>query len=103
MIENHVEALGIGRLLIAQMQRIISTLNVDDPLWRKVDELLEMTFYQTQIEMHSLQDSMDRLREQLRVISSLQNGFVSATHVQTIILHAHKLILKYTEIELAAL
>jgi len=32
MIENYVEALGIGRLLIAQLQRIISTLNVDDPL-----------------------------------------------------------------------
>ena len=62
-----------------------------------------MTFYQTQIEMHSLQDSMDRLREQLRVISSLQNGFVSTMHVQIIILHAHKLILKYTEVELAAL
>ncbi|MGD0037033.1 MAG: hypothetical protein ABSC53_07050 [Bacteroidota bacterium] len=62
-----------------------------------------MTFYQTQIEMYSLQDSMDRLREQLCVISSLQSGCVSAMDVQTIILHAHELILQYTEVELVAL
>ena len=47
-----------------------------------MDELLEMTFYQAQIDILSLQDSMNRLREQQQVISSLQKDFLSAMDVE---------------------
>lgn len=46
MIDKRVEAHGIARSLVAQLRQIIPLLYVNDPLWRKVDELLEMTFYQ---------------------------------------------------------
>jgi hypothetical protein len=62
-----------------------------------------MIFYQAQIEMHNLQDSMNQLRGQMRIISSLQNEFISTTYVQTIILCAYELLSKYTEVECAAL
>jgi len=68
-----------------------------------VDELLEMTFYQAQIDILSLQDSMNRLREQQQVISSLQKDFLSAMDVQIIKCRTYGLIPKYTKIERAAL
>ena len=61
VIENRVEDHGIAHSLVAQMQQIIPSLNVDDPQWRKVDELLEMAFYQAEIDRHLLQDSMNRV------------------------------------------
>jgi PAS domain S-box-containing protein len=103
VIENRVEEHGIAHSLVAQMQQIIPSLNVDDPRWREVDELLEMAFYQTEIDRHLLKNSINRLREQLQVISFLQNDFVSATDVQTTVLHVNELIPKYTDVERAVL
>ena len=103
MISHHIEEQGIAPSLVVRLQQIIPSLREDDPRWQKVDEVLEMAFYQAQIDSHLLQDSMNQLREQLKVISFLQNDFVSATDVQTLVLHVYDLIPKYTDAEHAVL
>jgi PAS domain S-box-containing protein len=103
VVINHIEEQGMAHSLVVQLRQIIPSLNEDNLQWRKVDELLEMAFYQTQIDRHLLQDSVNRLREQLQVIGFLQNDFVSATDVQTLVLHVCDLIPKHTEAERAVL
>jgi len=103
VIENCVEVQGIAHSLVEQLQKFFHLLNANDPQWRKAEELLEKAFYQSQIEMKNLRDSMNRLRKQLQVISRLQNDFVLSTDVQTIVIRAYKLIPKYTDVECAVL
>ena len=103
VIENCVEAQGIAHSLVAQLQQIFHSLNVDDPRWRKADELLGVAFYQSHVKMDSMRDSMNRLQEQLKVIGLLQNYFISSTDIETIVIHTYELIPKYTDVERAAL
>jgi PAS domain S-box-containing protein len=103
VIINHIEDRGIAHSLVVQLQQIIPSINEDDPRWQKVDELLEMAFYQAHIDRHHLQDSVNRLQEQRQAISILQNDFISATDIQTLVLHVYDLVPKNTHAERAAL
>jgi PAS domain S-box-containing protein len=103
VIINHMEDQGMVHSLVVQLQQIIPSLHEDDPRWRKADELLEMAFYQAHIDRHLLQDSVNHLRERLRVISVLQNDFISATDIQTLVFHVYDLIPKHTIAECASL
>jgi len=103
VIIHHMEDQGMAHSLVLQLQQIIPSLNEDDPRWRKADELLEMAFYQAHIDRHLLQDSVDQLREQLKVIKFLLNDFVSTADIQTLVFHVYDLIPKHTDAECASL
>jgi PAS domain S-box-containing protein len=85
MIENRVEADGFAHSLVAQLQQIIPSLNVDDSRWRKVDELLEKAFYRfseqrkTREILKESEESYYQIYEDLPVglFRSMPNGTLS--------------------------
>ena len=96
VIEDQTTVHEIVQSLTVRLQQILSSLGKDDPGWQKIEVALDLAFYQVQAKVQSLQDSFDLIQEQLQLLAALQNSFVSAMDMQTIILRACELIPQYT-------
>ncbi len=103
MIKNRTVVHEIAQSLAKHLQQFLLSFNADNSRWRKIEEALDLLFYQGQVEVRSLQNVLNRKYHQLRLFSLLQSNFVSAMDIQVMVHRAWEEISKHTGVNGTAL
>jgi hypothetical protein len=96
VIENRTVVHEIAQSLAKHLQQFLLSFNADNSRWRKIEEVIDLRFYQGRVEVRSLQNVLNRKRDQLRLFSLLQSDFVSAMDVQVMVRRAWEVISEHT-------
>ena len=91
---NNNTTLEVVQPLLGRLREILPLPSISNHLWQKVEDVLKITFNQDQSEVKSLQQSIDLLKNQLQLISSLQSSLFTSVDVQTVVLRACEIITK---------
>ena len=96
VIENRAVVHEIAQSLAKHLQQFLLSFNANNSRWRKIEEILDLLFYQGQVELRSLQNVLNRRYDQLRLFSFLESDFVSAMDVQVMVHRALEVISEHT-------
>ena len=96
MIEKRTGVYEIVQFLAKHLQQSLLSFNADNSRWRKIEEVLDLLFYQGQVEVRSLQNMLNRKYDQLRLFNSFQSDFVSTMDLQVMVRHAWKVVSEHT-------
>jgi hypothetical protein len=94
--ENRTVVHEIAQSFAKHLQQFLLSFNADNSRWHKIEEALDILFSQRQVEVRSLQNVLNRKRDQWRLFSFLQSDFVSAMDVQVMARRAWKVISERT-------
>ena len=98
---NNNTTLEVVQPLLGRLREILPLPSISNHLWQKVEDVLKITFDQDQLEVKNLQQSIDLLKNQLQLISSLQSSIFTSVDVQTVVLRACEIITKLSTIDQA--
>jgi hypothetical protein len=96
VIENRTVVHEIAQSLAKHLQQFLLSFNTDNLRWRKIEEVLDLLFYQGQVELRSLRNVLSQKQNQWRLFSLLQGDFVSTIDVQVMMRRAWEVILEHT-------
>jgi hypothetical protein len=85
------------------LQQFLLSFNANNSRWRKIEEVLNLLFYQRQVELRSLQNVLSQMQGQWRLFSLLQGDFISARDEQAMMYRAWEVILEHAGVNGATL
>ena len=95
MSENRTVEHEIAQSFGKHLQQFLLSFNADNSRWRKIEEVLDLLFYQRQVELQSLQNVLSQKQDQWRLFSLLQSDFISTMDVQVMMHRAWEVILEH--------
>ena len=96
VIENRTVVHEIAQLLAKHLQQFLLSFNMDNSRRGKIEEVLDLLFYQGYVEVRSMQNVLNRKHYQLRLFSFLQRDFFSAMDVRVVVCRAWELRSEHT-------
>jgi hypothetical protein len=98
VIENRTVVHEIAQSLAKHLQQFLLYFNLDNLRWRKIKEVLDLLFYQGEVEVRSLQNVLNRKQDKLQLSSFLQSDLVLVMDKQVLVHRTWKVISKHTGI-----